>query len=71
MCHLILNSTIVRAPPNTYDESLLWRAWDLLVIELKSKRVQALGDALCTADCENEDVGTILRHLALARLSGW
>ena len=66
-----LNSTIVRAPANTYDESLFWRAWDLLIQEMTGKHAKFLAEALCSPECESEDVGTVLRHLALGRLCGW
>ncbi|KIP03221.1 hypothetical protein PHLGIDRAFT_130281 [Phlebiopsis gigantea 11061_1 CR5-6] len=38
---------------------------------MSGNHAAAVCDGLCSPECEGEDVGTILRHLALGRLSGW
>jgi hypothetical protein len=67
----MFGSTILRAPAGSLGESLIWSVWDVIVEELQSNQVDIMIDGLCRPECLDEDIGTILRHLTLARLSGW
>lgn len=68
---LSADSIVLRAPARTYSETLIWRVWDTLTDELAGPHVLLVVDAMASVECLDEDIGTLLRHLALARLSGW
>lgn len=68
---LLLLCTILRAPAYTYSESFVWRVWDTLTEELVGRDVHLVAEAMSCEHCMDEDIGTLLRHLALARLTGW
>ncbi|GJE94679.1 hypothetical protein PsYK624_108500 [Phanerochaete sordida] len=68
---LLLLCVVLRAPGGTYSETLVWRVWETLTEELLGRDVHLIAEAMSADDCLDEDIGTLLRHLALSRLSGW
>ena len=52
-------------------DAILVHSEEELLEELKNDRTDMLIAALCSPDCPDVQICVLLRHLTLARLSGW